>query len=160
DVGAYLDEVRRNVVVEGWSVQPQMAVDVFSFHKEVMYKDLKDNEDLICDSVLIQTLALGADADTDLGFDPPTEDELDETHPPEKLATILDADASQRRCMVAARQGHSFVMVGPPGTGKSQTIANIIAQAIRDGKTVLFVSEKIAALEVVKARLDDKGLGD
>ena len=160
DVGAYLDEVRRNVVVEGWSVQPQMAVDVFSFHKEVMYKDLKDNEDLICDSVLIQTLALGADADTDLGFDPPTEDELDETHPPEKLATILDADASQRRCMVAARQGHSFVMDGPPGTGKSQTIANIIAQAIRDGKTVLFVSEKIAALEVVKARLDDKGLGD
>src|SRR5690606_6577443 len=84
----------------------------------------------------------------------------DETHPPEKLATILDADASQRRCMVAARQGHSFVMDGPPGTGKSQTIANIIAQAIRDGKTVLFVSEKIAALEVVKARLDDKGLGD
>jgi len=160
DIGTYLDAARRQIDRDGWSVKPEMAIDVFSFHKEVMYKDLKDNEDAICGSVLIKTLALGADSDAELAFDPPSEDDLDDVHPPEELATIRDADASQRRCIVAARQGHSFVMDGPPGTGKSQTIANIIAQGIRDGKTVLFVSEKIAALEVVKSRLDGKGLGD
>ncbi len=62
--------------------------------------------------------------------------------------------------IVAAKKGISFVLDGPPGTGKSQTIANIIADALSVGKRVLFVSEKVAALEVVKRRLDDCGLGD
>jgi very-short-patch-repair endonuclease len=160
DIATFLDEVVNKVRKRGWTVSPDLAIDVFSFHKEVMYRDLKENEEEICANEIIRALALGEHADVDLSFEPPNEDDLDELHPPEQLATIRDADASQRRCIVASRAGNSFVMDGPPGTGKSQTISNIIAQAMVDGKTVLFVSEKIAALEVVKSRLDEVGLGE
>ena len=71
---------------------------------------------------------------------------------------VLDADSSQRSCVAAAVAGHSFVMDGPPGTGKSQTIANMIGALLHAGKTVLFVSEKAAALEVVRNRLAHVGL--
>src|SRR5207249_6645575 len=86
--------------------------------------------------------------------------ELDEKQPPEKTFHILDADASQRLCLEAAALGHSFVLHGPPGTGKSQTIANLIADCLATGKRVLFVSEKMAALDVVYKRLRAVGLGD
>ena len=76
------------------------------------------------------------------------------------MKTILDCDSSQLEAIVAARKGVSFVLDGPPGTGKSQTIANIIADALSVGRTVLFVSEKISALEVVKQRLEDRQLDD
>lgn len=160
DTDDYLRQVERSIVDRPWAVTKEMAIDVFSFHKEVMYKDLKENEDAICSSELIRALALGSETDTDLGFPPPTEEDLDALHPPEEMATILDSDGSQRRCIVSASNGHSFVMDGPPGTGKSQTIANMISQAVYEGRTVLFVSEKIAALEVVKARLEDAGLAE
>ena len=77
-----------------------------------------------------------------------------------RRCSILDADASQRRCIEAAKRGQSFVMQGPPGTGKSQTIANVIAEAIGQGKKVLFVSEKAAALDVVYNRLAGSGLDE
>ncbi len=160
DTVSYFAKVRRSIEGRPWSVNPDLAIDIFSFHKEVMYQDLKDNEDEICQHDLVRTLALGPESETDLSFEAPAEEALDELHPPEEMTTIRDADGSQRRCIVAARSGHSFVMDGPPGTGKSQTIANMVAQAIHDGRTVLFVSEKIAALEVVKARLGDSGLGE
>ena len=73
--------------------------------------------------------------------------------------TILDADASQRVCIAAAMDGRSFVMDGPPGSGKSQTIANMIGVLLQAGKTVLFVSEKAAALDVVRNRTTEAGLG-
>src|SRR5690606_10720789 len=76
------------------------------------------------------------------------------------LHTFLDCDSSQLEAIVAAKEGMSLVLDGPPGTGKSQTIANLIAEFLAVGKTVLFVSEKAAALEVVKRRLDDQKLGD
>ena len=88
------------------------------------------------------------------------EDRLDEDAPPESIVTILDADATQLQCITAAAAGRSFVMDGPPGTGKSQTIANMIAELLAIGKTVLFVSEKAAALEVVHKRLHAAGLDD
>ena len=72
----------------------------------------------------------------------------------------IPADGAQARAIAAARAGHSFVLEGPPGTGKSQTITNLIAEAVGRGKKVLFVAEKMAALEVVKRRLDGIGLGD
>ena len=73
---------------------------------------------------------------------------------------ILDADSSQHEAIEAVKRGAHLVIDGPPGTGKSQTIANIIAECLAAGKTVLFVSEKTAALDVVKRRLDECGLGD
>jgi len=157
---SYLAEVESMVEERGWSVQRRCVLDAFSFHKEVMYRDLQRNESHIVDHPLVQALALGADARLDFGFDPPAEADLDETYPPEETITILDADASQRRCLAVAREGRSFVMDGPPGTGKSQTIANLIAQGLTSGKSILFVSEKIAALEIVEARLNAAGLGE
>src|SRR5439155_14453245 len=68
--------------------------------------------------------------------------------------------SSQLEAILAIKSGASLVLDGPPGTGKSQTIANVIAECLADGKTVLFVSEKSAALEVVKQRLDEQNLGD
>src|SRR5262249_43387879 len=94
------------------------------------------------------------------GAELPEEQELDAVQPPEKTFHILDADSSQRLCLEAVARGHSFVLQGPPGTGKSQTIANLIADCLANGKKVLFVSEKIAALEVVYNRLRGGGLGD
>lgn len=73
---------------------------------------------------------------------------------------VLDADSSQQDAIALSQKGVSFVMQGPPGTGKSQTITNMIAQALADGKKILFVSEKMAALDVVYRRLTDVHLAD
>src|SRR5262249_27612549 len=92
--------------------------------------------------------------------DLPAAADLDRVVPPEAAVHILDADSSQHEAIEAVKRGAHLLMDGPPGPGKSQTIANMIAEALAAGKTVLFVSEKTAALEVVKRRLDKCGLGD
>src|SRR5262245_64632056 len=79
---------------------------------------------------------------------------------PERLPHVVDADSSQTIAIERARRGESLVVQGPPGTGKSQTIANIIASAVCDGRSVLFVAEKMAALDVVKRRLDAVHVGE
>jgi very-short-patch-repair endonuclease len=161
DIEAMLDAVELAVAErEGWEVQRRLVISPFSFHKEVMFRDLKVNEEEVAGHRLVRALALGAKEGSELDFDPIPEDRLDEESPPEDLATILDADATQRQCIAAARAGRSFVIDGPPGTGKSQTIANVIAELLACGRTVLFVSEKAAALDVVHKRLKQAGLGD
>jgi hypothetical protein len=85
---------------------------------------------------------------------------LDEQVDPEKVFQILDADSSQQVVIEAAKAGYSFVVEGPPGTGKSQTIANIIAELIGKKKRVLLVAEKPVALEVVFKSLKNRGLED
>ncbi|MDE0318709.1 MAG: DUF3320 domain-containing protein [Acidimicrobiaceae bacterium] len=138
-----------------WAVDDTVVLDTFRFHNEAIFRDLEENENQIAGHDLIRLLVEGGASgvlDT-VDFEVVPEQDLDEKHPPEQLACVLDADASQRQCIIAARAGHSFVMSGPPGTGKSQTIANCIAQLLHDGKTVLFVSEKAAALDVVLERL-------
>jgi very-short-patch-repair endonuclease/DNA polymerase III delta prime subunit len=86
--------------------------------------------------------------------------ELDNRIDPLKTFQILDADSSQQQAILEVKKGKNLVIEGPPGTGKSQTIANIIAESLVENKKVLFVSQKMAALEVVKKRLDNNGLGD
>lgn len=144
-----------------WSVDERVVLAMFSFHKEAMYRDLENNESAIMDHALVQLLALGGEAPNaeSFAYEPPTDTNLDKAQLPESMHTILDADGSQRKCIIAARDGKSFVMDGPPGTGKSQTIANIIAELMAQGKSVLFVSEKAAALDVVHERLANRGLG-
>jgi DNA replication protein DnaC len=78
--------------------------------------------------------------------------------PPEKLYHVVDADASQAKVIEEVRSGRNLVVQGPPGTGKSQTITNIIAAAAKEGKRVLFLAEKMAALSVVHDRLVKVGL--
>ncbi|MCA9023131.1 MAG: hypothetical protein KDA74_23440, partial [Planctomycetaceae bacterium] len=86
--------------------------------------------------------------------------DIDRHYVPAQLMHPLAADSSQLAAIMAAAEGHDFVLIGPPGTGKSQTISNMIAQCLANGKTVLFVAEKTAALDVVYRRLCQNGLGD
>lgn len=160
DVEHTLAAVRTAVAGTRWKVEPAVVMGTFTFQKEVIYRDLCDNAGRIAAHPIIRLMAEGPSSPVaaDLQFEPESEDTLDERHPPESLACVLDADATQRQCVIAARAGQSFVMDGPPGTGKSQTIANVIAQLLKDGKTVLFVSEKAAALEVVQKRLAERQL--
>lgn len=146
----------------GWSVDRRAVLSTFTFQKEAMYRDLLDNEEELVANSMIQLLALGPDAPSTGAFDfePTGEDQLDRRVPPEDLVSVRDADSTQRICILAARDGNSFVMDGPPGSGKSQTITNIIAELMHAGKTVLFVSEKAAALEVVHNRLKAANLDE
>ena len=161
DIAATLAQFDQAVASQpGWEVRRRLVIGPFSFHKEVMYRDLLKNEDSVSEHPLVQALAIGAREAFGLDFDVIPEDRLEEDAPPESIVTILDADATQLQCITAAAAGRSFVMDGPPGTGKSQTIANMIAELLAKGKTVLFVSEKAAALEVVHKRLHAAGLND
>lgn len=148
---------------EGWSVDEHVVLGLFHSYKEAMYQDLQQNEDRLLAHPLVRALGLGPEAgpppDT-IGFEPPELDRIDEVLQPERAPLVLDADASQRQCVAAALEGRSFVMNGPPGTGKSQTITNMIAALMHAGRSVLFVSEKAAALDVVRNRLRGVGLDD
>jgi len=147
----------------GWSVnENDIVLGFFSFAKFLMYRDLDpDNwpaRARLNEHELIKPLVSdGFDASEPLL----AEDEPVDAHvPPRDMVHIVDSDSSQMLAVHEVRRGRNLVIQGPPGTGKSQTIANIIGSAVADGKTVLFVAEKMAALEVVKRRLDNAGVGD
>lgn len=162
DLSSTLESVRTVVASQtDWEVTEDVVLATFRSHKEAMYRDLKDHEDQILAHPMVQAIGLGPRAglpDDILDFDPADPDRIDELQPPEHTPLVLDADSSQRQCVAAALAGHSFVMDGPPGTGKSQTIANMIAALMHAGRSILFVSEKAAALDVVRNRLGAAGL--
>ncbi len=144
---------------DGWSVANDMALALFSFAKIPLYQDLLQNEAAVASHAVVQSLAQGVSLMGEGTSDLPTPSTVEAAMDPADSYQILLADSSQQAAILAARGGQSFVLQGPPGTGKSQTIANIIAECLARGKRVLFVSEKIAALNVVKRRLDQAGLG-
>jgi hypothetical protein len=156
-----LAQIREAVSTEqGWAVEPTVILSTFSFHKEAMYRDLLENEATVLAHPVVRALATkdpGSQSD-EFMFEPIEPSDIDRVAPPEDTPLVLDADSSQRAAIAAATAGRSFVMDGPPGTGKSQTIANMIGALLHAGRTVLFVSEKAAALEVVRNRLADAGL--
>lgn len=157
-----LEDVRQAFAGLGWTVSDRTVLSIFHFQKMVMFQDLKENSEAILDHPLIRSMALGRRRTPDHSRmkELPEAGSLDwSPNDGGGDNSVLDADSSQRRCIEAAKGGASFVMQGPPGTGKSQTITNIITEAIGEGKKVLFVSEKIAALDVVYKRLDEAGLG-
>jgi len=131
----------------------------FSFTKFLMWRDLDVRaDDLQKNAIVRHLIHTPSDVYPDDGVFPDP-DRLDETHSPEETFCPLSSDSSQLAAVHASAAGKSFVLHGPPGTGKSQTITNIIAHNLALGKTVLFVSEKRAALEVVHRRLTESGLG-
>ncbi len=153
----YFSSVSQTVERFGWKVEPTLEIGLFSFHKLVIYKDLEANADAIVTHPIVR--AITGIKDAKLVMDSlPEEKEVDAIETSERTFRVLDADSSQRISIDYALQGQSFVMQGPPGTGKSQTIANIISECIARGKSVLFVSDKMAALEVVYKRLSEVGL--
>lgn len=164
DVNAYMESVADAVKSdERWSVEAnEITLGFFSFGKFLMYKDLDAevwSEEARGDGFSILDSLL-----TD-GFKEPESTFGDETHideviSPADVHQVKDADSTQILAILDVNAGRNLVLQGPPGTGKSQTITNIIAECIGNGRKVLFVSEKMAALDVVKRRLDEVGLGD
>ncbi len=149
------DAVRQSALPR-WEVEAdRIVLGFFSFSKFLMFRDLEDSS--VEQNEIIAALFGG-------GFhEPPPDigdgDHLDSRISPDDTYHVLDADSSQSLAIHDAVSGRNLVIQGPPGTGKSQTIANIIAEAVGHGQRVLFVSEKMAALEVVKRRLEGIGLG-
>lgn len=146
----------------GWSIDGDgMQLGFFSFAKLLMHRDLDPGTwpvNAFAESDLLRgLLAEGFEEDAPI-FGPG--DKLDDILDPAQIIQVIDADASQTKVIEEVRCGASLVVQGPPGTGKSQTITNLIAAAAHDGKSVLFVAEKMAALSVVHDRLVRAGLRD
>lgn len=146
--------------VPGFEIIEEFALSTFSFAKYLMWKDLVDRTDSLRESGLVAHLIdspteVFAGARTEM----PRAADIDRKHAPGDLLAPLPADSSQLAAVLAAAEGRDFVLIGPPGTGKSQTITNIIADQLGRGRTVLFVAEKSAALDVVQRRLERHGLG-
>lgn len=144
----------------GWQVKREIYLSFFSFQKFMMYKDLDANSERFSAHPLIRQVILHSGEALRALPDEVRAARLDEEFAPESTAQVTNADASQLRAILAASRNHSLVIEGPPGTGKSQTITNLIAQALAQEKSVLFVAEKMAALEVVHNRLVEAGLGE
>jgi very-short-patch-repair endonuclease len=160
DVPLILRKFREAVVdIDRWEVLGSAYIGHFSFNKFLMWRDLEVRaDDLQKNAIVKHLIHTPSEVYPDDGVFPDP-DRLDETHRPEETFCPLSSDSSQLAAVHAAAAGKSFVLHGPPGTGKSQTITNIIAHNLALGKTVLFVSEKRAALEVVHRRLTESGLG-
>lgn len=141
-----------------WKVRRQITLGMFSFGKLSIWADLdtKKNPSLP-EHDLIKSVFSGGSGDGDGGLH--AEDYHIDERPEATQPLIYDADSSQHSAIIDVLLGKNLVVNGPPGTGKSQTITNIIAAALSKGKKVLFVSEKLAALEVVRHRLNHAGLG-
>jgi very-short-patch-repair endonuclease len=140
-----------------WSITNDAFLGIFSFSKYAMYQDLVTARERFAAHPVIRLLGGEEDGLPKLIDDLPTAAYLD-TVSPSQMFQVLDADASQLEAIAAVKSGASLIIQGPPGTGKSQTIANLIAECIVEGKQVLFVSEKMAALRVVAKRLEEAGL--
>lgn len=162
DITRYLEEITELVSERpSWGVDKDDAVlGLFSFAKFMMYRDLEASEWAAVGGFQSLPSIRGVVAD---GFPTAalTSDEttIDDLISPAQTLHVVDCDSSQSLVVFDVQKGHSILVQGPPGTGKSQTITNIIAAAIADQKKVLFVAEKMAALEVVWRRLDHIGLG-
>lgn len=158
---SYFDQVRRLIEPQqNWKIRREMVIANLSFHKFRMWQDLDPKAwegQKFLEHPILRDFIIGRPvgnhfASEDYDLDTPS---VQASLPP----LIEDADSSQHSALLDAIKGNNLVIEGPPGTGKSQTITNLIAAAMAQGKTVLFVAEKKAALDVVEARLKRAGLG-
>jgi very-short-patch-repair endonuclease len=166
DLAALLDAADAIAATRpGWRLARSAQLGIFAFGKFVMWNDLDARADELVASPIVAHLAHGAG----VAFAQPSPaaeravtagSGVTGGAAPMELLAPLDADARQLAAIAAAGAGASFVLQGPPGTGKSQTIANLIVHCVAHGKTVLFVTDKRAALEVVQHRLAAVGLGE
>lgn len=157
----YFEKVRDSIKsMPRWEVTHGVGLGIFNFQKLAMWEDLEKNAGRIAQHPHCLAISgLNSTMGDSIG-EPVLAQDLDDIVHPRDNHQILVADSSQQEAIEQIKRGANMVVDGPPGTGKSQTIANAIAELIAQGKTVLFVSEKTAALEVVKKRLDERGLGD
>lgn len=144
-----------------WAIHRFVTIGFLSFGKMLMYLDLDPakwpGEEGIADAAHILDIFAGNHSG---GDSLASEFDIDGDKKIQHIAQVMDADSSQHSAIIDVLNGKNLVIEGPPGTGKSQTITNLIAACLEQGKTVLFVAEKLAALQVVRKRLDSVGLGD
>ena len=160
DLRATLDGVRDRLRRAGWDdvVTPTVHLGLFRFSTYRMWKDLEDHWPTIAANPLVAHLMSGGRQDF---VDPvgPADGGLDIDEATQNLP--LAADSTQARIVADAVAGRSLVVEGPPGTGKSQTVSNLIFRALATGRTIMFVAEKKSALDVVARRLrEEAGIGD
>jgi very-short-patch-repair endonuclease len=145
--------------VPGFRAEPFAVIGNFSFQKLAMVKDLEARRAEILANDVVAAIAGDETARRKLGRSQiDTDPKCLDTVPPEDEFAVVEADSSQQCAIVGISAGQSAVVHGPPGTGKSQTITNLIATLTAQGKKILFVAEKRAALEVVMNRLKAVGL--
>lgn len=162
DVKEYFKLVSDELADAGyyWRVRNRVCLSVLDFTKLAMYEDLDPNkwiENSLLENLNIKTLILGSDREQS-SIQSSNIDDIQDFE--KSVPLVLDADNSQSTAIYEALLGRNLVIEGPPGTGKSQTITNLIAALLYRGKSVLFASEKLAALKVVKNKLDGLGLGN
>lgn len=142
-----------------WKVRRQVAIGVFPSARMAMYHDIDPKHPAFPDSEIVRSLLGGSNSESASPF--AEEYNVDEPAIEKSVpCVVMDADSSQFSTLVDIANGKNLAVEGPPGTGKSQTIVNAIAAALAEGKKVLFVAEKLAALNVVRARLEAVGLGE
>jgi superfamily I DNA and/or RNA helicase/very-short-patch-repair endonuclease len=161
-VTEFFSELQKILDVHGdltksWKLVDENYLSLFSFAKLSMYQDLESNQKLIEEHPIVKRVSGHGLSSTSFSLTQNYADvkpeNIDQKYKSLESFQILDADSSQQAAIYSAREGQSFVLQGPPGTGKSQTIANIISESLAQGKKILFVSEKKAALDVVYERL-------
>ena len=155
--GSYLDLLKlfKNLCLNtNWKVEDKAYLGIFSFLKISIYNDYKKNINSFKSNPIISKIYGDELIDDYFEYD------FDSLKVKDNPLTIFDADSSQLEAIANANNGLSFVLQGPPGTGKSQTISNIIANSISNGKKVLFVSEKKAALDIVLKKMKEADLDE
>ncbi len=140
-----------------WDVEEECLLGTFSFSKFLMWNDIHSHRDKLGQNPIVNSLVENRLTWTPEAFTDNLKD-IDERVSPSETAIPVAVDSSQMAAVIEGGKGHSFILYGPPGTGKSQTITNLIANALYQGKRVLFVAEKMAALSVVQSRLAKIGL--
>ena len=154
DVKLIFTYFRRAIIGQKkWNVIEESMLGLFSFNKFVMWNDIHSNADKLKENVVVASLIEKQDKQ-EPNADAVDARTIDKENTPMDFAIPLDVDSSQMEAIVESGRGRSFILHGPPGTGKSQTITNMIANALYQGKRVLFVAEKMAALSVVQSRLE------
>lgn len=140
-----------------WDVEEQAILGIFSFNKFIMWNDIHYNSSKLKQNKIVSSLINGK-IEWDAATVSMDATDMDKQLSPADIVLPIIADSSQLEAIYEAVNGKTFILHGPPGTGKSQTITNIIANALYKGKRVLFVAEKMAALSVVQNRLAAIGL--
>src|SRR5215472_6738065 len=143
--------------VPGFAIIDRNVIGTFTYAKLPMVRDIQNAAELLADSDVVAAIAGDPDAQELLSADDAATPLLDS---PDADYSVLDADSSQRSAIAAVLSGCSLVIHGPPGTGKSQTIANLTAALVARGRKVLFVAEKRAAIDAVLSRLKGVDLGE
>lgn len=161
DIKGLCGKIQRSMAdAKGFEIGLRVILGNFAFQKMAMVKDLQERANDLPVHDVIAAIAGDSNAKSAINAQQTDPDprEFDLIQPDNEFL-VLDADSSQQRAIAAVMADQSRVIHGPPGTGKSQTITNLIASLAAAGRRVLFVAEKKAALEVVKRRLDEVGLG-